>query len=173
MGKKDLKFQSIFQFSNRHHSLGMLLFYNLRFLQAGPLVPSARKFTCRKGRLKKKNCRPAAWEMRERAGDLHDLTFSQRCWPGIRRRVRNNDTYLQSLQPTSTPLAQPQASLIVRLSFGRRHLAELPVFRNIRGKLKVKVTLQQATKAQRGSRRIAFNLGARWGGGGQHHAQAA
>jgi hypothetical protein len=43
-------------------------------------------------------------------------------------------------------------------------------------KVKVKVTLEQATKAQRGSRGIAypfFNLGVRRGVGGQSHAAAA
>ena len=43
--------------------------------------------------------------------------------------------------------------------------------------VRVKFTLEQDTKAQRGSRGIAlfFNLGARWGLGigGQHHAPAA
>jgi hypothetical protein len=40
-------------------------------------------------------------------------------------------------------------------------------FKNIKVKVKVKVALEQATKAQRGSRGIALlflNLGARWGG---------
>ena len=42
-------------------------------------------------------------------------------------------------------------------------------------KVKVKLTPEQATKAQRGNRGIALlsNFGARWGVGGQRHAPAA
>ena len=40
---------------------------------------------------------------------------------------------------------------------------------NIKGKVKVKVTLEQATKALYSF----FNPGVRWGSGGQHHAPTA
>ena len=43
-------------------------------------------------------------------------------------------------------------------------------------KVNVKFTLEQAMKAQRGSRGTALlflNLGTRWGVGGQHHAPAS
>ena len=57
-----------------------------------------------------------------------------------------------------------------------RNFKILEVCSHIKVKVKVKFTLEQVTKVQRGSRGIAvlfFNLGARWRMGGQRHAPAA